>query len=192
MLKITQQQPNIINIFDAEKEPPHNHTLSAICIGIGPSEILKPNKTILINGSEFLAKTLQAYTKRAPPAIVFTAKDISIAGHGLMIDSVGQRISSHGGITETGRMDHPFNAKLMSMKKDDYISGTNIVHRHIEIGDFAILSQAGQGVYGHWLIDILPRLALIEAMGFNGKYVFHEPIPDFGHELLKIFQLQKK
>jgi hypothetical protein len=53
----------------------------------------------------------------------------------------------------------------------------------------ALIAGPGQNVYGHWLVDFLPKLYLLAAAGYDIgslKYIFSSTIPKFGSEFLRM------
>jgi capsular polysaccharide biosynthesis protein len=146
---------------------------------------------LFLRSGDQIKNQFQEHTEQAPPALVIEAQKITLIGHGLVVDAEGRRIVSHQSVTEMGRFNHIFNTRLLLDDGDGYRIIPNLKHRVVD-GDVAIISQAGQGVYGHWLVDILPRIAFMESLGFTGKYVLHEPIAVFAKELLMMLGIKSR
>ena len=139
---------------------------------------------LFLNGSDELHEFFTAHTRQAPPAYVVEADHITLIGQGLIVDSKGRRLIA--GVHEVCRMDLSQNLSLLIDDGKCYRLDPKIRVRDIN-EDAAILSQAGQGVYGHWLVDILPRMAFLDSIGFQGKFVLYEPLASFQIPLLNQF-----
>lgn len=51
----------------------------------------------------------------------------------------------------------------------------------------------GYKIYGHWLVDILPKISIIEALGFDveqQQYLLPSDTPSFGIEWLRLFGIK--
>ena len=152
------------------------------------AEKLTINPFLFLKGKHNLLSQLHITTEQSPPELVIEAKNVTLIGHGLVIDAQGRRIVSHSANSEMGRLQHQSNAKLLIDAGEHYAISPALKYRRID-EEVAIISQAGQLVYGHWLVDILPKIAFMESIGFTGRYVLHEPIPDFSKELLKLLAI---
>jgi capsular polysaccharide biosynthesis protein len=53
------------------------------------------------------------------------------------------------------------------------------------------MSRPGEGTYGHWLVDFLPRLLLLRTLGINGKYVFTDRIPDYAWQFFNLLGIDE-
>ncbi len=60
-------------------------------------------------------------------------------------------------------------------------------------GDYILLSRVGDHIYGHWLLDILPKVFLTESK-FKGKfkYIVSSSIPKYALNWLKLFGVEKE
>jgi capsular polysaccharide biosynthesis protein len=143
---------------------------------------------LFLNALHKLKLALNDQIRLAPPALIIEAKDIVLIGNGLIFDSKGRRIAAHQSFTEVGRYDVPANERLLIDTTHGYRLIPEVKIRLIE-DDVAIISQTGQAVYGHWLVDILPRMVLMETIGFCGKYVFHTGLLPFAKQLLEILDI---
>lgn len=143
---------------------------------------------LFINADEDIRKDFNEKTKVAPPSFVIEVENFSLFGYGLIVDSKGFLIARAHNFPSIGRFDLPNNLKLLISHGNEFRTIPDIKFRVIK-DDVAIISQAGQGVYGHWLVDILPRIGLMESVGFKGKFVLYEPIPDFAKQLLELFNI---
>ncbi len=53
-------------------------------------------------------------------------------------------------------------------------------------GSYILLARRGGQSYGHWLVDIVPRIAgLGRAIRFTDKFIFYSPVPPYARFLLK-------
>lgn len=61
-------------------------------------------------------------------------------------------------------------------------------------GITTIVASTGYEAYGHWWLDILPRIWLYKHMPLsqNAKYLFPANIPDFAWEMLRIFEIDRR
>ena len=56
-----------------------------------------------------------------------------------------------------------------------------------------LIAQRGIHIYGHWLLDILPKLYLIEKLGLTEvPILLPEEIPTYAYKLLNIFNLKNR
>ena len=191
-MKINKSRVKVDAPFDLFKNFPANKIQGVNVVCISPAEDVIVRPFVFINGSESIKKSLESKVKNSPPVFIYSVDDVKIFGHGLIVDFDGDRIFDHRAIPEVGRLDHGFNKKILIEKDKIFESKSELIKKNLdEKVEYAVLSQAGQGVYGHWLVDILPRLALMESCGFDGRYVLHEPIPRFGWELIDEFGIKR-
>ena len=67
--------------------------------------------------------------------------------------------------------------KRSKSKKEKYLDG-----------DYILLSRKGDNIYGHWLIDILPKVYLAERYkSAYFKYILSSDTPEYVYDLLEIF-----
>ncbi len=140
---------------------------------------------LFLNGSDAMISVFNKTTEQTPPELVIQAKKITLIGHGLVIDAHGRLVVASSAISEMGKLNQRANANLLIEADNHYAIKPGLKYRVID-EEVAIISQAGQLVYGHWLVDILPKISFMERIGFKGKYVLHEPTRGFSKELLKV------
>ena len=60
-------------------------------------------------------------------------------------------------------------------------------------GNYILLSRRGDNIYGHWLIDILPKVYFAEQYkSFFFKYILSSDTPEYVYELLEIFGVDRE
>lgn len=191
-MKINKTQAKIDTPFALFKNfsVKKTHGVEVFCVSPPEDVVISP--FVFINGSQNIKKSLESKVKNSPPVFIYSADEVKLFGHGLIVDSDENRIFDHRAIPEVGRLGHGFNKEILIEKDRSFEFKSRLAKKNLdEEVDYAILSQAGQGVYGHWLVDILPRLALMESCGFDGRYILHEPIPRFGWDLIDEFGVKK-
>lgn len=48
---------------------------------------------------------------------------------------------------------------------------------HMVYGDAAILSAPGQEIYGHWLLDVIPKLHVLQQAGYDDIPIYYNSLP---------------
>lgn len=85
---------------------------------------------------------------------------------------------------ELGRLDYPANALSFRHDGDRGTATIPRVVREVE-GPCLLLAQGGEQVWGHWLVDILPRLALGASLPVDARIVLDADAPPWARPLLR-------
>lgn len=85
---------------------------------------------------------------------------------------------------------------LQGFMSDEYRPGirarlTEMLKGDLVFRDAIILSAPGQNIYGHWLLDFLPRLDLLTGMDTGTMPIFAECIPEWADHFLQSFDLDR-
>lgn len=81
--------------------------------------------------------------------------------------------------------------RLMEMHR--HVEG-GFARRHVITGQAVLLACNGHQIYGHWLVDFLPKLALLSRSGYNIETItvlLPTNMPSFGQALLQLIGLRK-
>lgn len=54
------------------------------------------------------------------------------------------------------------------------------------------ISQPGQDIYGHWILDIIPRLFLLKQAGFESERIVIGQIPQWAHYFLAMVGIEQR
>lgn len=94
-------------------------------------------------------------------------------------------------IFEALQLNHPDNYVRDVYKS--LTSGRRAWTKRRVPGSAVLLFGPGYPVYGHWLTDFLPRLFVLDRLGFNLgalRYVIPKPVPSFIREMLRLIGLR--
>lgn len=100
-----------------------------------------------------------------------------------------------GGIADcSGNVFDPLTGKLISgathkhryKVKRAYIPRPHRVYPHVEnlSGEVAVFTASNQHIYWHWLLDVIPRLIMLEEMGKNPQSLYIQTKLPFQQEML--------
>jgi hypothetical protein len=127
------------------------------------------------------------------PAItpsIFNLNELEIIGtNGLLLDLenriciVGESFGWHPDFAKWWS-EANLNASWSSDRKE-FTVDRNFETNRRTIHNQAIISQPGQDIYGHWILDIVPRLFLLNEAGLGGKEILIGQIPDWASFFIK-------
>lgn len=127
--------------------------------------------------------------RNSPDVFLYEFHDTWLLGHGVLVNNEGKIYSS-----ELLRMNlqklgagsiNPQLFRNIQNEKNSYVFTKQM--QVITIDEPCIpLSTPGEGVYGHWLVDILPRVVLSQMMGIKAKFILTTIFPDFAKKLLSL------
>jgi len=62
------------------------------------------------------------------------------------------------------------------------------IQYHLDVDTALVLIRPGDHIFGHWLIDMIPRVWILKKSGFsrNVKFIVRQGIPNFAIEMLNI------
>lgn len=112
-------------------------------------------------------------------------------------------LTINGGIADRlGNVFDPLTGKLISGASHKYrykVKRANISrpHRfcsHVErfSGEVAVFTASNQHIYWHWLLDVIPRLIMLEEMGRQPQSLYIQLKAPFQHEMLKFMGILSK
>lgn len=124
-----------------------------------------------------------------PPSRVYRLSGgTRIFGKGLLLSGDTLLTLDPLAFQELGRLDYPANA--LSFRREGRLEGDRgtatvpRVVREVE-GPCLLLAQGGEQVWGHWLVDILPRLALGASLPVAARIVLDSDAPPWAKPLLR-------
>lgn len=119
--------------------------------------------------------------------------NLSVHGCGLFVTQHDELVYSDNiGTKKDSILSHKirtYNSDI-TIANDQYQLTTekNVLHINEPV---IILSQRGFHIYGHWIIDMLPRLALCKNDHKELKIVVTKDIPNYAYKLLELFGYRK-
>ncbi len=158
------------------------------CYNLLPASIQQIKPSIWLgNGSiEFLKKV----TSEIPPANMYEFHNVWLVAHGCIVDTQYQLFDSPHLIAFKGRsgLKAGLNSDLLDIsnqKLGQVFLKNKLISRNISEPCVPI-AQPGEWVYGHWLIDLLPRVIFAQQLGIKVKYLLTNRMPDYGRKLLNL------
>lgn len=157
----------------------------------------KSSIPLFVNGpiiKSFVANSVLRKEVKSSSVGYYEVKNVKV--HGLGLFTVNNEVLIHSDKIGTTLSTIKSN-RIDTFLSDIKFSGNNISiktnKKNILIDEKVIvLSQRGFNIYGHWLIDLLPRLAFCERMLVqNVKVILPKGIPKYAFELLKYFGVEK-
>ncbi len=135
---------------------------------------------------------LDRATRRVPPANLYAFKNVYLAGLGCIVDQDNRLFVSPFMHMDKHFLQSGGNSTLIDLDGDEvrFNKKLNI----IDLGDAACvpLSQPGQGIYGHWLVDILPRVMFAKSLNIKLKYIFAQNIPSYAKVFLELLGINEE
>ena len=135
-----------------------------------------------------ISKSFTQSTSSIPPANIYKLNNIYLVGQGCLIDSHNQLfISDQIHMQNQQLKSGGANPQLIDtslLEKQEVTLTKELTVRNIS-GLCVPLSRPGEGVYGHWLVDILPRVAFIQSQTKEKiKFISTIHIPDYARTLM--------
>lgn len=183
--------PRILEIKEISELP-------AVDFQVVADEYSRTSSTpLFVNGpiiKSFVANSVIRKEVKSDSVGYFEVKDVKVHGLGLFTTVEDELIYSDkiGTTLDT----------IKSNRIDTFLSDLKYINHNIEFKTkkklieldekVIVLSQRGFNIYGHWLIDFLPRLAFCESLLEQGfKVVVPKGTPKYAFELFKYFGLEK-
>jgi len=149
---------------------------------------------IFIEGAEsnrILSKLKQTNNKVQGTTGIYKIEDARILGIGLVYQNdklfYGDNLYFKPTHLHNQDIYKSWRVDVGSIKSDCiHVLETGKNSRYIE-GNTVILTTRGIDIYGHWLIDILPRIAIANKYLKNFKYLLPKNAKPFGLDLLHLF-----
>jgi hypothetical protein len=113
--------------------------------------------------SESLRSLITNFNKKIPEIGYFVLHDVYVLGNGFLIDKDGRRIQSRYLPYTLLRSKEGIKRSSgpISECNDGYVTTPRKV---TEVNEpVALLTQPGDRIFGHWIVDILPKLAMINS-----------------------------
>lgn len=135
-------------------------------------------------------ETFKELTSYVPAANLYEFHDVYLAGQGCIIDNQNRLLTSPGlqmgslNLKAGGVNPVLINSSYPNQQKISFKKVLNI--RKVEDVPCVPLSQPGEGIYDHWLIDILPRVVFAQQLGQKVKYILTRHLPDYGRNFLHL------
>lgn len=127
-----------------------------------------------------------------PPLRIYRFRgETRIFGKGLFLRGGDLVLLPHHEFCELGRLDYP--AHRLSLEPDGagMIARMPVRTRRVE-GPCLYAAQGGEGVWGHWLVDIFPRLVLGLAVPAALKVVIDANTPPWAYEMLAVAGIDRR
>ena len=130
------------------------------------------------------------YTNRIAPIRLLCFPNAHLFGHGLILDESGAVLSRHEySADEVLDIANPVNLATGAYRYDPNSHRVELSpclqERHVA-EPCLVVAQCGASVYGHWLLDILPKIALAAIIPTNIRIVLAEPIHPWQAEFLRL------
>lgn len=155
----------------------------------------------IIGLNDFNSKLNVEYNNILKSAPDFAASILNLNGfvavgpNGLLFDLenniciVGENFGWHRNFAKwwsEKSMNAGWSADLGEMAVDFDFKSNNL-----NLENSIFISQPGQDIYGHWILDIIPRLFLLRETGMDKKHINIGEIPHWAFEFLEIFGIDK-
>lgn len=130
--------------------------------------------------------------RKVPNIDVFRLDNLTLFGHGMLCLNNEKVLVCDEFHVWLNRSNSKINSTIFIYDFDN--SNLNIkrdLKRRFIRGQCIPMSRPGEGTYGHWLVDFLPRLLLLRTLGIKGKYVFTDRIPDYAWQFFKILGIDE-
>lgn len=153
------------------------------CLAPQSRRLATPPRFMLGDISEDVLKHYAIFTT-LPPVGIFHAENVEIFG-----ESIVSRAGTAYRFPEFNVHAHRIVSELNTLRA---LGGPR--RRRKLPGRYAMLIGPGLHVYGHWLIDFLPRIALLRLAGHDIsalRYLLPKGAPRFGLELLDMLGINR-
>lgn len=170
-------------------------------IQCGPDQTFGPTNSV-IQFDQFNVSLAREYAdiRRATPAIssaVFNLNDfVAVGACGLILDInsklcvVGENFGWHPQFAKWWSQNE-MNAQWAS-DLSEFSVEWNFDVDYVDIDKCTFISQPGQDIYGHWILDLIPRLSLLRTSGFSDTPLAIGHIPNWARSFLELAQINSK
>lgn len=130
--------------------------------------------------------------RKIPNIDVFRLDNLTLFGHGMLCFNNEKVMVCDALHIWPNRSNSKINSAIFNYDVDNsnLIIKRDLKRRFIR-GLCIPMSRPGEGTYGHWLVDFLPRLLLLRTLGIKGKYVFTDRIPDYAWQFFNLLGLDE-
>ncbi len=154
-------------------------------IGLSPISTSIPKPPVFLLGSIPAALTQFIFAQfEIGPVGLYQINGGCISGHG---------VSFYKGVGLTSPLWNVHSPLFDLVATESRITDWALPTRYID-EDVVSIAGPGRTVWGHWLIDFLPRLYVLHLSGYNiweVKYVLSDNTPKFAYELLRLLGIKK-
>lgn len=154
-----------------------------------PAAIQKITPVIWLGNTVDVEFNFAESTSNIPAANLYEFQNVYLAGQGCIIDENKQVLSSQHLQMHSTHLTLGANMRLINTRYPD----KNIISfekaltiRTIHDTPCIPLSQPGEGVYGHWLVDILPRVVFAKQLNQPLKYIISTRSPSYARSFLHL------
>lgn len=117
-----------------------------------------------------------------PSIDIFKLCHVEVLGQGIL-NFKNKGVLIHPQLHQQNTLNNnKINSSILRFDKDGESISQIKYLKTIKISGLSLpLSRPGIKTYGHWLVDILPRLLILKSFGYSGQYIFPEMIPEFAY-----------
>ena len=154
-------------------------------VSLRPMSVSTPKPPVFLLGSVPAALTQPIFGQfEIGPVGLYQIKGGCISGHG---------VSFYKGIGLTSPLWNIHAPLFDLVAAECHIADWAVPTRYID-EDIVSIAGPGRTIWGHWLIDFLPRLYVLHLAGYNiweAKYILSYNTPNFAYELLRLIGIKK-
>lgn len=148
------------------------------------------------NIPDSMRKRFDNTTSHIPPANLYEFHDVYLVGQGCIVDK-NQRLffSKHLHMNHAQLKMGRINPILISTNPNDTSKvsfNKKLKTRKIDRSICIPLSQPGESVYGHFLVDILPRVIFAQEIGTKLKYISTIHLPEWAKKFLHLLGIKNE
>lgn len=123
-------------------------------------------------------------TRRYPDVMLYAIRDVALLGRTALLKGREYLTFDHYHFTETARFDPYENPRLLTAREGERVEFALPSDRMRIDEDCVVLTQGGDRCWGHWIVDMLPRIALMRRLLPDAVYVLPE-VGAWAKELLQ-------
>jgi len=130
--------------------------------------------------------------RKVPGLDIFKFNNLTLFGHGMLCSNDNKVLVSNSLHIWPERLNSKVNHLIYDYDKSNSLINIKCDLKKRFISGVCIpMSRAGEGTYGHWLVDFIPRLLILKSLGITGKYIFTDLIPDYSWEFFKLLGIDE-
>lgn len=170
--------------YELLQSPPHEIPEFASWLNVWDFAVSRPLAPMFMLGN-ISASLSQIYFNETGnlEAGVYTLRDVGVVGSGFIIRD-GESVACNAIGLSVGQCLHSQKSGDIALEKKQKIS---------KINKAVMLVTLAPGVYGHWIVDFLPKIALLKIAGFdihNLTYLIGSSVPEFGLRWLALLGIR--
>jgi len=129
--------------------------------------------------------TYAAHTRSVPPLRLYRmGGETLVFGKGLLVRGDALIELDRYRFHELGRFDYPFNASFLQVDETTVRVAPPARVRVVD-EPCILLSQGGEAVWGHWLLDIWPRLVMALRAPVRARFILDADVAPWVEEMLR-------